>query len=71
MKINKAYITEKLIGLGFVLDDKTVQIRSDDLYSHNKKVIAFIIIYYYTVAGYLSQFTNDELTAFIESFFKF
>ena len=71
MKINKAYITEKLIGLGFVLDDKTVEIRSDDLYSHNKKVIAFIIIYYYTVAGYLSQFTNDELTAFIESFFKF
>ena len=70
MKINKAYITEKLIGLGFVLDDKTVEIRSDDLYSHNKKVIAFIIIYYYTVAGYLSQFTNDELTVFIESFFK-
>ena len=71
MKINKAYITEKLIGLGFVLDDKTVEIRSDDLYSHNTKVIAFIIVLYYSVAGYLSQFTNDELTVFIESFFQF
>jgi len=70
MKINKTYITEKLIGLGFVLDDKTVEIRSDDLYSHNTKVIAFIIVLYYSVAGYLSQFTNDELTVFIESFFS-
>jgi len=70
MKINKAYITEKLIGLGFVLDDKTVEIKSDDFYSHNIKVVAFIIFLYYSVAVFLSQFTNDELTAFIESFFK-
>ena len=71
MKINKAYITKKLIGLGFVLDDKTVEIKSDDFYLHNTKVVAFIIFLYYSVAFFLSQFTNDELTAFIESFFKF
>ena len=70
MKINKAYITKKLIGLGFVLDDKTVEIKSDDFYSHNTKVLALIIFLYYSVAVFLSQFTNDELTAFIESFFK-
>jgi len=64
-------IKEKLIGLGFVLDDKTVELKKTDFYSYNKEVGIFIILGYYLVAGYLNQFSNQEITLYIESFLSF
>ena len=64
-------IKEKLIGLGFVLDDKTVELKSSDIYAYNKEVGIFIVLTYYFVAGYLNQFSNQEITLYIESFLSF
>ena len=47
MKLSKEYLKEKFIGLGFVLDDKTVVIDKKDIYKYNKEMVFFIISYFY------------------------
>jgi len=64
-------LKESLRGLGFVLDDKTVELKSSDIYAYNKEVGIFIVLSYYLVAGYLNQFSNQEITFHIESFLSF
>jgi len=63
MKLSKEYLKEKLIGLGFVLDDKTVVIDQKDIYKYNKEIIFFIIAYYYINMYFLVNYL-DEIDQF-------
>jgi len=63
MKLSKEYLKEKLIGLGFVLDDKTVVIDQKDIYKYNKEMIFFIIAYYYINMYFLINYF-DEIDQF-------
>ena len=63
MKLSKEYLKEKLIGLGFVLDDKTVVIDKKDIYKYNKEMIFFIIAYYYINMYFLINYF-DEIDQF-------
>jgi len=47
MKINKEYLKDKLIGLGFVLNDETVTIHQEDIYVHNREIFLFIFFFWY------------------------
>jgi len=62
-------IKEKFIGLGFVLDDKTVELKSSDIYAYNKEVGIFIVLTFYSFQIFINQFSNEEITNFIESLF--
>jgi len=59
MKLSKEYLKEKLIGLGFVLDDKTVVIDKKDIYKYNKEMIFFIIAYYYINMYFLINYFEE------------
>ena len=59
MKLSKKYLKEKLVGLGFVLDDKTVVIDQKDIYKYNKEVIFFIISYYYITMFFLENYFEE------------
>ena len=59
MKLSKKYLKEKLVGLGFVLDDKTVVIDQKDIYKYNKEVIFFIISYYYITMFILVNYFEE------------
>jgi len=63
MKLSKKYLKEKLVGLGFVLDDKTVVIDKKDIYKYNKEIIFFIIAYYYINMYFLINYF-DEIDQF-------
>ena len=63
MKLSKEYLKETLIGLGFVLDDKTVVIDQKDIYKYNKEIIFFIIAYYYINMYFLINYF-DEIDQF-------
>ena len=62
-------IKEKLIGLGFVLDDKTVEIKKTDFYAYNKHIGLFIFLTFYSFQIFINQYSNEEITNFIESLF--
>jgi len=62
-------IKEKLIGLGFVLDDKTVELNKTDFYAYNKHIGLFIFLTFYSFQIFINQFSNEEITNFIESLF--
>ena len=65
MKINKEYLKDKLIGLGFVLNDKTVTIHEEDIYVHNREIFLFIFFFWY-LSIYLISTYELEIGKFID-----
>ena len=65
MKINKEYLKDKLIGLGFVLNDETVTIHREDIYVHNREIFLFIFFFWY-VSIYFLTYYETEIERFID-----
>ena len=65
MKINIRYIEEKLIGLGFVLNDETVTVHQEDIYVHNREIFLFIFFFWY-LSIYLISTYELEIGKFID-----
>ena len=65
MKINKEYLKDKLIGLGFVLNDETVTIHQEDIYVHNREIFLFIFFFWY-LSIYLISTYELEIGNFID-----
>jgi len=61
------YFKQKLIGLGFVLDDKEVTVDKSQVYKHNKLGI-FLIFATMMGSMYLIETYYPEIHQFIESF---
>jgi len=66
MKLSKEYIREKLIGLGFVLDDQTVEIKSSEIYEFNRQLIFIMIATFYSGMYLLSNYSSS-INAYIDS----
>ena len=66
MKLSKEYIKEKLIGLGFVLDDQTVEIKSSEIYEFNRQLIFIMIATFYSGMYLLSNYSSI-INAYIDS----
>jgi len=65
MKINKEYLKDKLIRLGFVLNDETVTIYREDIYVHNREIFLFIFFFWY-LSAYLISTYEFEIGKFID-----
>ena len=65
MKINKEYLKDKLIGLGFVLNDETVTIHQEDIYVHNREIFLFVFFFWY-LSIYLISTYELEIGNFID-----
>ena len=65
MKINIGYVKEKLIGLGFVLNDKTVTINREEIYAHNKEIFLFIFFFWYVSIYFLTTY-ETKIERFID-----
>jgi len=59
MKLSKEYIREKLIGLGFVLNDQTVKVDKSEIYKYNKEILFFIVFYYYFSMFILTNYYSE------------
>jgi len=59
MKLLKEYFREKLIGLGFVLDDQTVEVKSSEIYEFNRQVIFVMIASFYSGMYLLSNYSSS------------
>ena len=65
MKINKDYIKEKLIGLGFVLNDETVTVHQEDIYVHNREIFLLIFFFWYVSIYFLTTY-ETKIERFID-----
>jgi len=63
--MNKEYLKDKLIGLGFVLNDETVTIHQEDIYVHNREIFLFIFFFWY-LSIYLISTYELEIGNFID-----
>jgi len=63
--MNKEYLKDKLIGLGFVLNDETVTIHQEDIYVHNREIFLFIFFFWY-LSIYLISTYELEIGKFID-----
>ena len=59
MKLLNEYFREKLIGLGFVLDDQTVEVKSSEIYEFNRQVIFVMIASFYSGMYLLSNYSSS------------
>ena len=66
MKLLKEYFREKLIGLGFVLDDQTVEVKSSEIYEFNRQVIFVMIASFYSGMYLLSNYSSS-INTFIDN----
>ena len=66
MKLSKEYIREKLIGLGFVLDDQTVEVKSSEIYEFNRQIIFIMIASFYSGMYFLSNYSSS-INAYIDN----
>ena len=66
MKLSKEYIREKLIGLGFVLDDQTVVVKSSEIYEFNRQLIFIMIVTFYSGMYLLSNYSSS-INTYIDS----
>jgi len=65
MKMNKEYLKDKLIGLGFVLNDETVIIHREDIFVHNREIFLFVFFFWY-LSIYLISTYELEIGNFID-----
>jgi len=63
--MNKEYLKDKLIGLGFVLNDETVTIHQEDIYVHNREILLFIFFFWYLFIYLISTY-ELEIGKFID-----
>jgi len=63
--MNKEYLKDKLIGLGFVLNDETVTIHREDIYVHNRETFLFILFFWYLLIYLISTY-ELEIGKFID-----
>jgi len=63
--MNKEYLKDKLIGLGFVLNDETVTIHQEDIYVHNREIFLFIFFFWYLFIYLISTY-ELEIGKFID-----
>jgi len=66
MKLLNEYFREKLIGLGFVLDDQTVEVKSSEIYEFNRQAIFVMIASFYSGMYLLSNYSSS-INTFIDN----
>ena len=66
MKLLNEYFREKLIGLGFVLDDQTVEVKSSEIYEFNRQIIFIMIASFYSGMYFLSNYSSS-INAYIDN----